>query len=62
MDGEMQKQYAPDNNIYEGDVSADEIIVKFTYKTISNPSATVLVSYTAVSYTHLDVYKRQRKR
>ena len=24
----------------------DEIIVKFTYKTISNPSATVLVSYT----------------
>ena len=32
--------------IYEGDVSADEIIVKFTYKTISNPSATVLVSYT----------------
>lgn len=46
MDGEMQKQYAPDNNIYEGDVSADEIIVKFTYKTISNPSATVLVSYT----------------
>ena len=46
MDGEMQKQYAPDNNIYEGDVSADEIIVKFTYKTISNPSAIVLVSYT----------------
>ena len=46
MDGEMQKQYAPDNNIYGGDVSANEIIVKFTYKTISNPSATVLVSYT----------------
>lgn len=46
MDGEMQKQYAPDNNVYGGDVSADEIIVKFTYKTISNPSATVLVSYT----------------
>ena len=46
MDGKVQKQYSPDNNVYGGDVFANEIIVKFTYKTISTPSATVLVSYT----------------
>ena len=34
MDGEVQKPYA------------DEIIVKYTYETISNPSTTVLVTYT----------------
>lgn len=27
MDGELQKQYAPDNNSYGGDVAAGEIIV-----------------------------------
>ena len=46
MDGTVQKQYAPDNNSYGGDVLAEEIIVKYTYETISNPSTTVLVSYT----------------
>lgn len=46
MDGEVQKQYAPDNNIYGGDVSAEEIIVRYTYETISNPSTTVVVTYT----------------
>ena len=30
MDGELQKQYAPDNNSYGGDVAAGEIIVKYT--------------------------------
>ena len=46
MDGEVQKPYAPDNNNFGGDVFADEIIVKYTYETISNPSTTVLVTYT----------------
>lgn len=46
MDGEVQKPYAPDNNSFGGDVFADEIIVKYTYETISNPSTTVLVTYT----------------
>ena len=45
MDGEEQKPYAPDNNSFGGDVFADEIIVKYTYETISNPSTTVLVTY-----------------
>ena len=45
MDGEEQKPYAPDNNSFGGDVLADEIIVKYTYETISNPSTTVLVTY-----------------
>ena len=34
MDGELQKQYAPDNNSYGGDVAAGEIIVKYTYETV----------------------------
>ena len=46
MDGEEQKPYAPDNNSFGGDIFADEIIVKYTYETISNPSTTVLVTYT----------------
>ena len=46
MDGEVQKPYAPDNNSFGGDVFADEIVVKYTYETISNPSTTVLVTYT----------------
>ena len=46
MDGERQKQYAPDNNSYGGDVAAGEIIVKYTYETVSNPVTTVIVSYT----------------
>lgn len=46
MDGVPQKQYAPDNNSYGGDVWADEMVVKFTYETVSNPSTTVLVTYT----------------
>ena len=40
MDGELQKQYAPDNNSYGGDVAAGEIIVKYTYETVSNPVTT----------------------
>lgn len=46
MDGKMQKPYAPDNNSYGGNVSADEIIVKYTYETVHNPSTTVAVMYT----------------
>lgn len=46
MDGVVQKQYAPDNNCYGGDVTADEIVVRYTYETITNPSATVKVTYT----------------
>ena len=49
MDGEEQKPYAPDNNSFGGDIFADEIIVKYTYETISNPSTTVLVTYTITS-------------
>ena len=45
MDGEEQKPYAPDNNSFGGDIFADEIKVKYTYETISNPSTTVLVTY-----------------
>lgn len=50
MDGELQKQYAPDNNSYGGDVAAGEIIVKYTYETVSNPVTTVIVSYAAKVY------------
>lgn len=46
MDGIFQKQYAPDNNSYGKDMPADEIIVKFTYETITVPSTTVVVTYT----------------
>ena len=41
-----KKIYAPDNNSYEGDVSADEIMVQYTYETINTPSTTVVVTYT----------------
>ena len=43
MDGVVQRPYAPDNNSYGGDVSASEIIIKYTYETINNPATTVLV-------------------
>lgn len=46
MDGILQKQYAPDNNSYGKDMLADEMIVKFTYETITTPSTTVDVTYT----------------
>lgn len=46
MDGILQKQYAPDNNSYGKDMFADEMIVKFTYETITTPSTTVVVTYT----------------
>lgn len=47
MDKEPQGNVlAPDNNRYGGDVYADEIIVKYTYQTIINPSTTVVVAYT----------------
>lgn len=46
MDGTVQKMYAPDNNNYGGDVSADEITVKYTYNTVTTPSTTVFVTYT----------------
>ena len=57
MDGERQKQYAPDNNSYGGDVAAGEIIVKYTYETVSNPVTTVIVSYTidAIGNIKVDV-------
>lgn len=47
MDGEPQgKVTAPENNRYGSDVHADEVVVKYTYQTIINPSTTVLVAYT----------------
>ena len=47
MDGEPQgKVTAPENNRYGSDVYADEVVVKYTYQTIINPSTTVLVAYT----------------
>ena len=47
MDGVPQENVlAPDNNRYGSDVYADEIIVKYTYQTIINPSTTVVVAYT----------------
>lgn len=47
MDGISQgKPCAPDNNRYGGDVDAKEIVVKYTYETITNPSTTVHVIYT----------------
>ena len=46
MDGKEQIPYAPDNNSYGGDVYADEIVVTYTYETITTPETTVLVSYT----------------
>ena len=46
MDGKEQKPYAPDNNSYGCDVYADEVVVKYTYETITTPATTVLVSYT----------------
>ncbi len=36
---------APHNNIYGGNVVANEVVVKYTYRTITNPSATVIVQY-----------------
>lgn len=47
MDGISQgKPCAPDNNSYGADVYAEEIVVKYTYETITNPSTTVNVTYT----------------
>ena len=47
MDGISQgKPCAPGNNRYGGDVDAREIIVTYTYETITNPSTTVNVTYT----------------
>ena len=47
MDGISQgKPCAPDNNRYGADVYAEEIVVKYTYETITNPSTTVNVTYT----------------
>lgn len=47
MDGISQgKPCAPGNNHYGSDVEAEEIIVIYTYETITNPSAIVTVTYT----------------
>lgn len=47
MDGVPQgKPFAPDNNRYGSDIDADEMTVRYTYKTITNPSTTVTVTYT----------------
>lgn len=46
MDGVSQgKPCAPENNCYGSDVYANEIIVTFTYETITRPSTTVKVTY-----------------
>lgn len=47
MDGVSQgKPCAPDNNCYGSDIDADEMAVRYTYETITNPSTTVTVTYT----------------
>lgn len=46
MDGVSQgKPCAPENNRYGGNVSAKEMIVRYTYETITNPATTVNVVY-----------------
>ena len=45
-DGTVQNYKAPDNNSYGGDVPANEVTVRYLYKTISVPATTVIVSYT----------------
>ena len=45
-DGKSQgKPCAPDNNKYDGDVLAENIVVKFVYETVTNPRTTVDVIY-----------------
>ncbi len=45
-DGVSQgKPCAPDNNRYGGDVTADNVVVKFEYKTVTTPATTVEVIY-----------------
>ena len=45
-DGESQgKPCAPENNKYGGDVFADEVVVRYTYETITTPATTVDVTY-----------------
>lgn len=46
MDGETQKPFSIDNNSYGGDVQAEEIVVKYTYATVTNPVTNVTVTYT----------------
>lgn len=47
VDGVSQeKPCAPDNNRYGGDVYAKEVVVVFTYETITMPSTIVKVTYT----------------
>ena len=46
-DGVSQgKPCAPANNCYGGDVYVENIVVKYTYETITTPSTTVTVTYT----------------
>ncbi len=45
-DGVSQgKPCAPDNNRYGGDVPADNVVVKYEYKTVTTPATTVEVIY-----------------
>lgn len=45
-DGVSQgKPCAPDNNKYGGDVSAGNVVVKYSYETITTPATTVEVAY-----------------
>ncbi|MBQ9140188.1 MAG: hypothetical protein IJX63_00150 [Lachnospiraceae bacterium] len=47
VDGVSQgKPCAPENNRYGGDVYAKEVIITFTYETITKPSTVVKVTYT----------------
>ncbi len=50
MDGVSQgKPVAPDNNKYGEDMYADNIIVKYTYETVTTPKTTVEVTYDIVA-------------
>lgn len=47
VDGQSQgKPCAPENNRYGSDIYAKEVIVRYTYETITTPSALVHVTYT----------------
>lgn len=50
MDGVSQgKPIAPDNNKYGDDVYADNVVVKYTYETVTTPATTVEVTYDIVA-------------
>ena len=57
MDGNSQgKPCAPENNKYGSDIYANEVVVEFTYETITNPAVIVKVSYTVNEKGNITVF------